>query len=237
MKAPPAPLVSRRSFALAIAPLLCVRQDARAFENALPAVKAQIENKPASIAASKPGDIGIKNTQTGALRPCLDGKPHCFSSTSVVGNYEVDTSKIGKGWLTETWSYSGKSVAGAFADIRAAVAAYPPGQGGIDEGGYQVALARLPESADSVGYLYVQFESGGSGYIDDMEFSLINGVVNVRTSSRLGYADYGVNAKRYNWFANKLGAVKGWKTSPIRKKEHLDYFAQNDLESDKDVGL
>ena len=82
----------------------------------------------------------------------------------------------------------------------------------------------------------MQFESQGKGYRDDMEFAVLNGVVNVRTSSRLGYLDYGVNAKRHNWFAKRLGAVKGWKTTPIRAKDHPDYFAQNEL-TDEMVGI
>ena len=70
-----------------------------------------------------------------------------------------------------------------------------------------------------------------------MEFAVTpGGLVNVRTSSRLGFLDMGVNAKRYNYFAKRLGGVKGWKTSPIKEKDHLNYFAQNDI-TDQDVGL
>ena len=36
------------------------------------------------------------------------------------------------------------------------------------------------------------------GYVDDVEFALADGVANMRTSSRLGYLDLGVNAKRFN---------------------------------------
>ena len=56
-------------------------------------------------------------------------------------------------------------------------------------------------------YIYVQFESRRKGYIDDMEFNLAKGVCHVRTSSRLGYTDSGVNAKRFNWFALRLGST------------------------------
>eukprot|EP00965_Chrysotila_dentata_P051183 1696311-Pleurochrysis_carterae.AAC.5 len=44
--------------------------------------------------------------------------------------------------------------------------------------------------------MYVQYESLRRGYIDDVEFALAKGIVNVRTSSRVGYLDLGVNAKR-----------------------------------------
>ena len=52
--------------------------------------------------------------------------------------------------------------------------------------------------------------------------------------TRLGYLDYGVNAKRLNWFADRLGATSGWKTSPLLKKGHEEYFALNSL-SDSDM--
>jgi len=44
-----------------------------------------------------------------------------------------------------------------------------------------------------------------------------------------------VNAKRYNWFARRLAQAKGWSTTPVKEREHPDYFAQNDV-SDGDVG-
>ena len=68
----------------------------------------------------------------------------------------------------------------------------------------------------------------------DVEFALQDGTANVRTSSRLGYLDLGVNAKRFNWFAKRLGGQPGWKTAPLLAKEHMDYFYQNRL-TDKDV--
>ena len=77
------------------------------------------------------------------------------------------------------------------------------------------------------------------GKIDILVHSLANGPEVTKPlleTSRSGYLDYGVNAKRFNWFAKRLGGVKGWKAAPVRAKEHRDYFAQNDLE-DKDVWL
>jgi hypothetical protein len=43
---------------------------------------------------------------------------------------------------------------------------YKPGQGGIDEGGFKV-ITSTPD------YLYVQFESGKRGYVDDFEIALV----------------------------------------------------------------
>ena len=54
-------------------------------------------------------------------------------------------------------------------------------------------------------------------------------MLNVRTSSRLGYTDAGVNAKRFNWFALRLGSTSGWTAAPIRAKGHAQYFSVNGL--------
>ena len=226
----PAAAVSRRAIAAVLAPLLTApltHQRAAAFDNALPEVKAEGPSV-------KPGPTPTLGRQkNGDLLPCLDGKPHCFSPVTVVGENEVDTSKIGRDWVVQPWTYSGKTVAGALLDIETAVKAYKPGQHGIDAGGFKVMKVKLPDELTDPGYLYVQFEAK-AGYLDDMEFLARNGKVQVRTSSRVGYLDLGTNAARYNWFAKKLGATSGWSTSAIRKKDHLNYFGLNEIE-DSDV--
>ena len=47
-------------------------------------------------------------------------------------------------------------------------------------------------------YLYVEFRSAGLGFIDDVEFALDEkaGVIHVRSASRLGIGDLGVNRRR-----------------------------------------
>jgi hypothetical protein len=37
----------------------------------------------------------------------------------------------------------------------------------------------------------------------------------------------GVNAKRFNWFAARLGSTAGWTTALIRLKGHEQYFSLN----------
>ncbi len=49
----------------------------------------------------------------------------------------------------------------------------------------------------------------------------------VRSSSRLGYLDFGVNAKRINYIASQLNEYEGWKCSRITKDTHPEYVAQN----------
>ena len=153
----------------------------------------------------------------------IDGKPHCFSSSAESFDDEFNAGELPEDWLVEPFRFD-KSAAEAMADLKDAVAAYPPGQRGIDGGGFEI-ITSTPD------YLYVQFQSLRKGYIDDMEFSLAakTGVCNVRTSSRLGYLDLGVNAKRYAWFADRLGKTAGWKTVPLKAAKHGEYFSQNNL--------
>lgn len=63
------------------------------------------------------------------------------------------------------------------------------------------AIAALPGSeimAESDDYLYAEFTSKLMGFVDDVEFYLDDaaGVIHVRSASRLGESDLGVNSKR-----------------------------------------
>jgi uncharacterized protein (DUF1499 family) len=73
-------------------------------------------------------------------------------------------------------------IAGSLAQVRAAVESMK---------GAQII------SADD-NYLYAEFTSSLMGYVDDVEFLAApsEGVSHVRSASRLGYSDMGVNRKR-----------------------------------------
>ena len=45
-------------------------------------------------------------------------------------------------------------------------------------------------------YLYAEFSSSFMGFVDDVEFYCDGQVIHVRSASRLGYSDLGVNRKR-----------------------------------------
>ena len=107
-------------------------------------------------------------------------------------------------------------------DLIAVASSYPPGQGNIDAGGWKIV-----KQTDR--YLYMQFESGKIGYLDDLEFLLdgANKLVRVRSASRTGFLDFGVNATRINWFASALNSKGGWSTVLITPETHPDYFVQN----------
>jgi len=55
-------------------------------------------------------------------------------------------------------------------------------------------------------YLYVEFKSKLMGYVDDVEFYKddANNAVQVRSASRLGKSDLGVNRKRVEEIRSKL---------------------------------
>lgn len=60
------------------------------------------------------------------------------------------------------------------------------------------------------GYLYVQFTSSVLKFVDDTEFWFdpVNGVIQVRSASRVGRGDLGVNRKRIETIRNALAAEK-----------------------------
>lgn len=170
-----------------------------------------------------PKDLGVqKRTTEGdneeiielGLRSC-DGNPNCFSTT---GDYFLeDRQQYGVDYLIAPWQPpKGEDPKQSFQNLVNVVKAYEPGQGGIDGGGFGVVQ-------ETEVYLYCQFESLKKGFIDDVEFALGNNKILVRSASRLGFTDFGVNAVRLNYIAAKLRA-KGWEISEITSKSHPDYW-------------
>jgi uncharacterized protein (DUF1499 family) len=148
--------------------------------------------------------------------------PNCFSSSVSI---DEDPDHAIPPWTSPT-----ANMEQSMAALKAVVESYPPGQNGIDGGGFQI------QSYDpKKGYLYVQYEALKNGYIDDVEFAVVDSLplpadqkltVQVRSSSRIGYLDYGVNAKRLNWLAATLRA-KGWDSPGVDLKTHAFYAAEN----------
>lgn len=58
-------------------------------------------------------------------------------------------------------------------------------------------------------YLYAEYETALMGYVDDVEFWLPPGeqIVHVRSASRLGYSDLGLNRKRVEDIRQRLAAA------------------------------
>ena len=120
------------------------------------------------------------------LKPC-GAAPNCFCSSDKADD-SPDTS-------IPPFVFPAKlSREEAFQQLSDVVKAYEPGQNGIDGGGFDI-VTNDPKN----GYIYVQFESLKNGYIDDVELASLDeksNEVQVRSSSRLGYLDFGVNSKR-----------------------------------------
>lgn len=153
-----------------------------------------------------------------AMDVCSGETPNCFSS--------IPPEEMSKPpwWLVEPFRYT-KSTGEALAELKAAVNAYPPGQRGVDRQGCEIK----EESADGdATYLHVVFVAK-AGYKDDVVFRLSKGVCDVRTSSRDGSLDFGVNAKRYNWFVDTLSATGNWQAKPLLKDGHVSYFESNNV--------
>jgi len=197
-------------------------EPANAFENAIPEY-AKWADKP-KRKGTPPTDLGLAKRTINAdsidadpltfqgLRTC-DVKPNCFSTT---GDDLLDD-RILKGvdTLIKPWKPPSDDAA-PFKTLVKAVKAYQPGQGNVDGGGFSIM-----KEAD--GYLYVQFESLKKGYIDDVEFASSKGGIMVRSASRVGQTDFGVNAKRLNAIAAAL-RDNGWTIDEITAKTHPDYF-------------
>lgn len=74
-----------------------------------------------------------------------------------------------------------------------------PLQGSLDD--VRAALMQIPRATvitEDSNYLHAEFTSRLMGFVDDVEFlaDSSQGVVHVRSASRLGYSDMGVNRER-----------------------------------------
>ena len=58
-------------------------------------------------------------------------------------------------------------------------------------------------------YVAAEFQIPAVGFIDDVEFLLLSGVIHFRSASRVGYSDLGVNAKRMQGLCRRLEAAAG----------------------------
>jgi uncharacterized protein (DUF1499 family) len=70
-------------------------------------------------------------------------------------------------------------------------------------------------------YLYAEFSSRLMGYVDDVEFHLDRalGVIHVRSASRLGRSDFGVNRERIEAIRARLVEQMGGKNDVATSKE------------------
>lgn len=128
----------------------------------------------ASCAGQRPDDLGVHD---GLLRDC-PASPNCVSSESTNPAHMIPafylTTDNAAGWKA----------------ARDAVAAMP-------------RTTIVTETAD---YLHAECASRVFGFVDDVELHLRGdpGVIAVRSASRVGYSDMGVNRKRIELLRNEL---------------------------------
>jgi Protein of unknown function (DUF1499) len=123
-----------------------------------------------------------------------------------------------KNCLTTTWTApSGAKASSAMADI---LNTYPQdGQNGIDLGGWKFVENNLGNGGGSAKLEYTsgigtfaKFFNGGKPFVDDMTVEVVvagGGMVNIKSASRIGESDLGVNQKRLQFLAAQARS-KGW---------------------------
>ena len=144
------------------------------------------------------------------IKACSKGANNCWSTAS------TDKTAL------KPWTFPNKKT--AVKELRAALEAYPQGgQNKADEGGWSFAVDELDKS----GYARLEYKSGlgnmakyfngNQPFVDDLEVLVGGDSVSVRSSSRIGDSDLGVNAKRLAYLAKDLKA-KGWDvvTPPVK---------------------
>lgn len=121
-----------------------------------------------SFSGSRPTNLGVKD---GKLAAC-PGSPNCVSSQAPTSDAEHHITPL---------PFSG-TPAEAIARLKSIITAMP----------------RTKIITESDNYLYVEFSSALMGFVDDVEFFVdpAAGAVQVRSASRLGKSDLGVNRKR-----------------------------------------
>lgn len=126
------------------------------------------------FAGKQPNNLGISN---GKLAPCPN-TPNCVSSQSTDAVHKIAP-------LTFT-----SSPQEAISNLKKIIESLP----------------RTKIITESQDYLYAEFKSALLGFVDDVEFYLDRNanVIQVRSASRLGQSDLGVNRQRIETIRAKL---------------------------------
>lgn len=129
------------------------------------------------FAGKRPDNLGMRD---GKLAPC-PSTPNCVSSQSSDVEHKI-----------EPLSY-GSTATKAMADLKATLQ----------------AMKKTKIITEDKNYLYAEFTSAIMGFVDDVEFYLNEEakVIHVRSASRLGKSDLGVNRKRIETIRTKLQAI------------------------------
>ncbi len=141
---------------------------ARRHRNTLPLLAGAIALLAVGCSGERPADLGL--LPGGAeLRPCPE-TPNCVSNTASDEEHSIDALVLNAS-PQEAWQA-----------VRAALAEMP----------------RMEIITDDGAYLHAEQTSRLMRYVDDLELALDaeDGIIAVRSASRLGKSDLGVNRKR-----------------------------------------
>lgn len=129
------------------------------------------------FAGKRPANLG---PQSGQLAPC-PSSPNCVSSFSQDAEHKI-----------EPLAYNSEPAV-AMANLKEAIE----------------SLEKTKIITASDNYIYAEFTSRLMGFVDDVEFLLDEGakVIHVRSASRLGQSDLGVNRKRIETIRTKLDRI------------------------------
>jgi uncharacterized protein (DUF1499 family) len=188
--------------------LLCC-DPANAFDNR---IDDKYINATPRTGIDEPNDLGHRERTKGGqrtnyigLKPC-DTSPNCWCSSAP---FENNPARYIPAWNSSPNNGNSNSIE----DVKQIIDTYEAGQNSIDGGGYKI-IEYLNEKNNDGGeqYIYVQFQSYKVGYIDDFEcwYNPSSKKFDIRSSSREGYSDLGVNAKRLEYIAKRLEQEYGW---------------------------
>lgn len=200
---------SRRGFmkasAAAFLPLTMATATVATTPRAANAFENRKDDKYASAIptpGTQPKDLGHSQRSNYVGLKACGNSPNCWNSSAPKSN-------IPARWLP-AWEANGRSID----DVKKVIDTYRVGHDDIDGGGFKVIEYNNNNNKKKTDdqYLYVQFQSYKAGYIDDFEcwFNPESKKFDVRSSSRVGYSDVGVNALRLEYIANRLEKEYGW---------------------------
>ncbi len=140
--------------------------------------KIALTGEPQLLAGTRPTNLGV---HSGQLAPC-PSTPNCVNSQS-----QDVTHKI------EPFTYN-SSPQETIANLKTALQSF----------------RRVKALAQTDDYLYAEFTIPVVGFVDDVEFLFDNDakVIHVRSASRLGESDLGVNRRRIETIRGKLSSLK-----------------------------
>jgi uncharacterized protein (DUF1499 family) len=132
-----------------------------------------------SFSGTRPNNLGVTD---GKLAAC-PSSPNCVSSQALKGDVEHYIMPL---TYSKNPSETMTALKGVITDME-----------------------RTEIISESDTYLYAEFTSALMGFVDDVEFYLDDqaGVIHVRSASRLGQSDLGVNRKRIENIREALSAV------------------------------